>query len=82
MSTSIYRVELKDLAWGNEFAQWLDDNTCHDGDIMYISRVEFESSLKEAGAKFRKEHKDQIESIRKAIKASKYGEGIDVWISW
>ena len=81
MSTGIYRVKLEDLTWGHEFAEWLCDKvSSSEGDLKYIESDSFEEALKKENKAFRKEHAEQIKSMRKALEDE--GGSFDIWISW
>ena len=81
MSTGIYRVEMKDLTWGHEFAVWLSDKVSpSEGDLKYISTDDLEAALKKESKKFRYDYADQIKSMQKALDEN--GGSFDIWISW
>jgi hypothetical protein len=82
VSVSIYLLKFEDLSWGREFAEWLQDKVSRsEGDILNISNGDFKKALKMAPKKFKKDWKDNIASVQKALDECRY-DSIDISISW
>lgn len=85
MSVCIYKAKYTQLGGNREIAEWLSDNFQSDTnpDYVYFDKESFEEAVKLQTKKFRKENKEEIETIRKELKAlPKDAFGLDLYISW